>query len=175
MSRSSGLTDQIVALLPRLHRFALTLTRNRDESDDLVQATVERALRRLDSWKEDTRLDSWMFKIMQNLWIDQIRSRRSKGSEAPLSELDSVVGEEGEAQMDARSALRSTLQAIMRLPEEQRAVLLLIVVEDLSYREAADVLNIPIGTVMSRLSRARLGLETLLSSSGPGQTSMVRQ
>ena len=156
--KDGELTDRIVALLPRLRRFSLTLTRQEAEADDLVQATVERALTRLGSWKEDSRLDSWMFKIMQNLWIDQTRANRSRGVQAAAGELAALPGVDGRTIMDARMKLRTTLDAAMRLPEEQRAVLALIVVEGLSYAEAAEVLDVPVGTVMSRLSRARLAV-----------------
>jgi RNA polymerase sigma-70 factor (ECF subfamily) len=158
VSADGELTDRIVALLPRLRRFAMTLTRQASEADDLVQATLERALTRLGSWKEDSRLDSWMFKIMQNLWIDQTRSNRARGQHATEEELAATPGIDGRAIMDVRMKLRATLEATMRLPEEQRAVLALIVVEGLSYAEAAEVLDVPAGTVMSRLSRARLAL-----------------
>ncbi len=175
MSRPTDLTDRIIDLLPRLRRFALTLTRHQDDGDDLVQATVERALARLSGWKEDTRLDSWMFKIMQNLWIDQVRARRTRGAEALEEELYELASSDGRAVVDARLTLQATLKAVMQLPEDQRAVLLLVVVEGLSYKEAADVLGVPLGTVMSRLSRARLALETRVLGDGPQPVSMVRQ
>ena len=159
MTGPTELTDRIVALLPRLRRFALTLTRQPEDGDDLVQLTVERALTRLHRWNEGTRLDSWMFKIMQNLWIDELRSRRSRGQADPDFDMDLLAGSDGRAAMDARLGLRDTLAAVMALPEEQRSVMLLVVVEGLSYRDAAEVLEVPIGTVMSRLSRARLSLD----------------
>lgn len=169
------LTDRIVELLPRLRRFALTLSRHQDDADDLVQATVERALARLGSWKEDTRLDSWMFKIMQNLWIDQTRARRTRGSQAFDYDLEATPGGDGRAAMDSRLTLRATLEAAMALPEEQRSVLMLVVVEGLSYRDAADVLDVPVGTVMSRLSRARLALEgRVLGDGGPDRSEARR-
>jgi RNA polymerase sigma-70 factor, ECF subfamily len=155
----AGLTDRIVALLPRLRRFALTLTRRPEDGDDLVQLTVERALTRLHRWNEGTRLDSWLFKIMQNLWIDELRSRRGRGQADPDFNMDALAGSDGRETMDARLGLQDTLAAVMALPEEQRSVMLLVVVEGLSYRDAAEVLGAPIGTVMSRLSRARLTLE----------------
>jgi RNA polymerase sigma-70 factor (ECF subfamily) len=155
----ADLTDRIIALLPRLRRFALTLTRNPDDGDDLVQLSVERALSRLHRWNEGTRLDSWMFKIMQNLWIDELRSRRSRGQIEPDFDLDVLPGSDGREAMDARLTLQDTLAAVMALPEEQRAVMLLVVVEGFSYRDAAEVLEVPIGTVMSRISRARLTLD----------------
>ena len=175
MSGSNALADRIVDLLPRLRRFALTLTRHQDDGDDLVQATVERALARLSSWKEDTRLDSWMFKIMQNLWIDQTRARRTRGVQADDYDLASIAGADGRAVMDQRLTLRATLDATMALPEEQRSVLMLVVVEGLSYRDAADVLGVPVGTVMSRLSRARLALEGKVLDDGGAGLSEARR
>jgi len=156
---NTPLTDRIVALLPRLRRFALALARNREDGDDLVQATVERALTRFENWQEGTRLDSWMFKIMQNLWIDQTRAKRRWGEEATGDELDAAVGVDGRAVVESRLMLRETLTEVLALPEDQRAVLVLVVVEGFSYREAADMLSMPVGTVMSRLSRARQALD----------------
>ena len=159
MPGPTDLTDGIIALLPRLRRFALTLTRHPDDGDDLVQLSVERALSRLHRWNEGTRLDSWMFKIMQNLWIDEVRSRRSRGQIDPDFDVDVLAGSDGRAAMDARQTLQDTMAAVMALPEEQRAVMLLVVVEGNSYRDAAEILDVPIGTVMSRISRARVTLE----------------
>jgi RNA polymerase sigma-70 factor (ECF subfamily) len=168
----SDLTDQIVALLPRLRRFALTLTRHPEDGDDLVQMTVERALPRLDSWKEGSRLDSWLFKIMQNIWIDQLRSRRSRGRPANDVDLGALPGLDGRAALDSRLTLDDTLRAVMRLPDEQRSALLLVAVEGHSYREAAEVLQVPIGTIMSRIARARLGLEQQSGNVGPASEAL---
>ena len=159
MTGPTDLTDRLIALLPRLSRFALTLTRNPDDGDDLVQLTVERALSRLHHWNEGTRLDSWLFKIMQNLWIDELRSRRSRGQIDPDFDLSGLVGADGRDAMASRLALQDTMAALMALPEDQRAVMLLVAVEGFSYRDAAEVLDVPIGTIMSRISRARLELE----------------
>jgi RNA polymerase sigma-70 factor, ECF subfamily len=156
----SDLTDRIIALLPRLRRFALTLTRHDEDADDLLQSTLERALGRLSSWREGTRLDSWMFKIMQNLWIDQTRSRRTRGHQADDVDLSLLPGADGRQVMEDRLTVQSTLSAIMALPEDQRAVMLMVVVEGLSYKDAADVLDVPVGTVMSRLARARAAVES---------------
>jgi len=149
---------EMVALLPRLRAFALALTRSGEAADDLVQGACERALRGLDGYRAGTRLDSWLFRILHNLWIDGHRRRRP---EVPLDEPGleaALAGEDGRASLEARSTLAATRRAIALLPEEQRAVLVLVCVEDLSYRETAAVLGIPIGTVMSRLSRARQAL-----------------
>lgn len=143
-----------------MRRFALTLTRQDEDADDLVQATVERALSRLESWQSDTRLDSWLFKIMQNLWIDQVRSRRTgSGLEVDASAADFVPGSDGRHITGVRRELQATLAAVLTLPEDQRSVVALVLIEGLAYREAAEILEVPIGTIMSRLSRARAALE----------------
>lgn len=157
------MTGQIVALLPRLRRFALTLTRHEDDGDDLVQATVERALSKLDRWDGEGPLHSWLFKVMQNLWVDQIRSRRTRGNADPDFDLATLQGEDGRETVERRSQLAATLSAVMKLPDDQRAVVSLVLIEGISYRAAADILDTPIGTVMSRLARARSALEKALS------------
>lgn len=156
------LKAEIAALLPRLRRFARTLTNaQRDDADDLVQLAVEKALTRLSQWQPGTRVDSWMFRIMQNAWIDEIRSRQRR-SETALDEesLDALAPAEP-GRLAEQLALR---RAIASLGEEQRAVVGLVLVEGLSYAEAAEVLGWPIGTVTSRLSRAREQLQTLLDA-----------
>ena len=157
---------ELVALLPRLRRFALGLTADPAEADDLVQAACERALTRHHQWQEGTRLDSWMYRITQNLWIDRIRGRPADAGLEPEA-LEQLPGPDWQQGFDDRLQLEQVLSAIGRLPEPQRAVLMLVCVEDLSYREAAEVLELPIGTVMSRLSRARTALHALLGASTP--------
>ncbi len=142
----------MVALLPRLRRFAGSLAGAGSDADDLVQATCERALRALDTWMPGTRLDSWMFRIMHNLWIDTIRGRKPA---APLDGIPDIAGDDGRRTVEAGSELAAAGRIIAALPEAQRAVLVLTCVEELSYRDAAEVLGVPIGTVMSRLARAR--------------------
>lgn len=157
------LADDIVALLPRLRRFALTLTRHEDDADDLTQATVEKALLRAGSWRPDTRLDSWLFKIMQNHWIDQTRARASRGgTPVDLDMIPDPSGEDGRQVTEVRLQLRAALDAVLALPDDQRLVVGLVLIEGLPYRDAAEVLGIPVGTVMSRLSRARAALEKSL-------------
>jgi RNA polymerase sigma-70 factor (ECF subfamily) len=153
----SPIEDQLLVILPRLRRFAISLCKSRHVADDLVQSTCERALASADSFVPGTRFDAWMFRILRNLWIDTVRRQRTRGIEEVDSFAD-IVGSSGEDEMEARLMLRSVGQAILDLPDEQREVLVLTCVEDLSYREAADTLGIPIGTVMSRLSRARRAL-----------------
>jgi RNA polymerase sigma-70 factor (ECF subfamily) len=154
----ADIRHRMVAILPKLRAFAHSLARTTDGADDLVQATCEKALRAADSWMEGTRLDSWMFRIMQNQWIDQKRRTREQ---VPIEDGESaiqLVGDDGARTIEARMTLTKVRTQIEELPEEQRAVLVLVCVEDLSYREAAEVLDIPLGTVMSRLARARSAL-----------------
>lgn len=149
---------EIVALLPRLRRFALALCRSSSDADDLVQATCERAIANLDKWHVGTRLDSWMYRIARNLHYNGVRDtnlRRGKLQLVANSEARSLDGEKAAM---ASIELKRVMLAIDQLPEEQRAVLLLVVVEGHGYKETAEILEIPIGTVTSRLARAREAL-----------------
>jgi RNA polymerase sigma-70 factor (ECF subfamily) len=153
----------LVALLPRLRRFGAGLTGSLDAADDLVQTACERALRAPDRFAPGTRLDSWMFRIMQNIWIDQRRARGRRGTESGEPELlASLVGDDGRRVTEANMTLERVGAAMDALPEDQRAVLVAVCVEGLSYAETAELLEIPVGTVMSRLFRARRGLGAAL-------------
>lgn len=156
---TDDIRHEMGALVPRLRRFAWGLSGSRDDGDDLVQAACARALARLDQFQPGTRLDSWMFRIIQTLWLDEKRRQRVRGV-APdpdtLPELsDDGVG--ARAPQD-RLTLARVRAEVAALPPDQRAVLILVAVEGLSYREAAETLDVPVGTVMSRLSRARAKL-----------------
>jgi RNA polymerase sigma-70 factor (ECF subfamily) len=156
--------DEIVQLLPRLRRFARTIARNPHDADDLVQITIERALGRCAQLRPDSRLESWMFSIMRNAWIDEVRSRaRSERVFAPEEAGVNVAARQGAEQMEVL-AMQAALQ---RLPEEQRMAIGLVLVEGLSYREAAEVMQVPIGTLTSRLARGREALAALLEEPGP--------
>lgn len=146
---------QIVTMLPRLRRFALSLAGARDQADDLVQGTCERALRSIGQWTPGTRLDSWMYRIMRNLWIDEHRKVAPMRRTDDLELIVNHAGEDGRQTTEVRLTLSAVERAMVDLPEEYRSVLYLVCIEDLSYKEAAAVLDIPLGTVMSRLSRAR--------------------
>ncbi len=153
----------IVALLPRLRRFGYALTGSRDDGDDLVQAACERALSRLHQWQRGTRMDSWMFRIMQTTWIDRVRARKVRGDQVSADILDTVAGEDGRRVAESQITLRQVRGAIGRLPDDQRQVLALVSIDGLSYREAAVALDVPIGTVMSRLARGRRRLHDLVN------------
>ena len=158
MDQSSSFEDQLAGLLPRLRRFAHALSRNPTDADDLAQATIERALRSRDQWQPGTRLDSWCYRIMRNLWIDFARSRsRRTAREAPEEE-GFNVGEDRRDAMDAAVDVHRIMDAMARLPDEQREVVALILVEGFGYREVSEMLGLPIGTVSSRLVRGRTAL-----------------
>ena len=155
--------EQIVALLPRLRRFARNLARNPHDADDVVQIAVERALTRLDQWRSDARLDSWMFKIVRNAWIDELRSRGRRDKVFLAAEAGEHVGTDSMARETDLLAVQS---AMAGLPQEQREAVSLVLVEGLPYREAADVLDVPIGTLTSRLARGREALQAMLGTEG---------
>lgn len=166
-----GLTDlrqEIITMLPRLRRFCWALSRDSDRGDDLCQATVERALLRADQFVQGTRLDSWMYRIARNINIDNIRKTRTRGAETDIDDAISLVGEDGLRLVEGRSDLNRAQNAMAELPEDQRCLLAMVVFDGFSYREAADALEIPIGTVMSRIARARQAIQMQLVAEGNG-------
>lgn len=150
--------DRLIAFLPNLRRFALSLCRASDTADDLVQLACERAIANASSFEPGTRFDAWMFRILRNLWIDQLRRNKTAGPQEDIGVHEGRLAGDAGTAPEHRLLLGDVWEAIGRLAVEQREVLLLVCVEDVSYREAADILGIPIGTVMSRLARARSNL-----------------
>jgi RNA polymerase sigma-70 factor (ECF subfamily) len=162
---------EMVALLPRLRRFARGLTGVADQADDLVQSACERAIARIDQWTPGTRLDSWMFRIVQTIWLDEKRATRVRTGEGRIDAAEAAEPEltvDGVRRMETHLTYDAVRRAIARLPEDQRVVMMLVCVEGQTYKEAADTLGIPIGTVMSRLARARLGLNRELGEKDGG-------
>ena len=162
MSRTTPADEvraQLAALLPRLRRFARVIARNVADADDLVQVSVEKALVRAEQWRPGSKLDSWMFGIMKNAWIDEIRARRRRERVHAPEEAGFNVGDASAA---ARDIALSVQAAMARLPEDQRMAIALVLVEGLSYKDAAESLGIPIGTLTSRLARGREALQALL-------------
>ena len=160
---------EVISWLPQLRRYARALTGDRAWADDLVQDTAERALARWAAFRPNSNLRAWLLTILRHLYIDQLRGRREiavddesapwRNLEAPHGEVDGLV-------------LRDLQRALYCLPVEQREVMLLVCVEDMSYQEASVVLNVPAGTVMSRLSRAREHMRVLLGEEPePGRKS----
>jgi RNA polymerase sigma-70 factor, ECF subfamily len=153
------LRDELASLLSRLRRFGRALTRHREDADDLVQLAVERALNRADQWQPGTRLDSWLFRIMKNAWIDEVRSRHRRDALLLPEEAGEHVGVNT---MDAHADALAVEQAMARLNEDQRVAVALVLIEGLPYKEAAEVLDIPVGTLTSRIARAREALQAQL-------------
>ena len=133
----------------------MVLCRSPSLADDLVQGACERALANAGSFTPGTRFDAWAFRILRNHWIDHLRRSRTEGMSEDVTVQTHIVGDAGEEPILNKLLLAEVQQIIDAMPSEQREVLLLVCVEDLAYREAAEVLGVPIGTVMSRLARAR--------------------
>ncbi len=168
MESSGTFERELTELLPRLRRFAHALSRNGADADDLTQTTVERALRSREQWQPGTRLDSWLYRIMRNLWIDTSRARiRKEKNEAPEEEAQNV-GDDPHGAMEAAIELKRAMAAMERLPDEQREVVALILIEGFGYREVAEMLDLPIGTVSSRLVRGRTAMLEMLGGTRDG-------
>lgn len=148
----------LVALLPRLRRFARGLATQPADADDLCQAAIERALNARHQWQPGTRLDSWMFRIVRNLWIDEARSAQRRGPVARIDDAARQVADESHRGIEASVELSQVDRALARLPVEQREAIVLVLVEGLAYKEAAEVLDVPMGTLTSRLVRGREAL-----------------
>jgi RNA polymerase sigma-70 factor, ECF subfamily len=159
VTATQDIAEAIVALLPRLRRFARTLSRNQHDADDLVQSVMERAWRNVGQYKAGANLASWMFGIMKNAWIDDRRTRARRGEVAlpeDSGEYPAVLPG------DMQDEMWSVSEAMAKLPEDQRFAIALVLVEGMSYKEAAEVLEIPIGTLTSRLARGRMALAAAL-------------
>ncbi len=171
--RTDSLSDSLALLrsslpesLPRLRRFARALAHDVHDADDLVQLTLERALTRLGQWQPQGGQDmtkellSWIFAIMKNGWLDELRSRKRRAATFAPEEAGLDVGDtSSESHQDAMA-----IQAVMtRLPDEQRLAVALVLIEGLSYKEAAAVMDLPVGTLTSRLARGREALAAMLS------------
>ncbi len=151
--------DEIETCVPALRRYARALTRDVDRADDLVQDCLERAIRKRGLFHPTGPLQAWLFRILVNLWRNSLRSERRRGEHVAYDAL--VIEPSIPAPQHGRLALGEMNRALDKLPDDQRETLLLVVLEGVSYEEAAAILGIPIGTVMSRLSRARATLRAL--------------
>ena len=159
----------LIEQIPGLRRYARALTGNAWAADDLVQDTLERALTKLDLWRPDSDLRAWLFTLMHNLFVNQLRTRRPQ--DTALDEAPEIPVSGG--QMEALAA-RDIHAALARLPEEQREAILLVGLEQFSYAEAAQVLGVPVGTVMSRLARARERMRQMLAGEPAVQLKVVK-
>ena len=147
---------EMVTLVPRLRRFAYALAGSKEEGDDLVQAACVKALSRLDQYQPGSRLDSWMFRIIQTTRLDRLRTTARRDTQTDTEVLERVSDGGSSARLaEDRLTLARVRSEMAALPEDQRTVLALVAIEGCSYKDAAEVLDIPVGTVMSRLARAR--------------------
>ena len=158
VGRLQSFERELLTLLPRLRRFARALTRDAADADDLCQTALERALKARDQWQEGTRLDAWMYRIIRNSWIDEARARTRRAQTFVPEEAGAGVGAAAHEDIERQVELRQVDRAMAELPSEQREVIALVLVEGLAYREAAEILGIPIGTLTSRLTRGRQAL-----------------
>jgi RNA polymerase sigma-70 factor (ECF subfamily) len=158
--------QQLIAFLPNMRRFALSLCRNGATADDLVQLACERALAAAASFQPGTRFDAWIFRIIRNLWIDQVRRDKTAGPQDDIADHHESLAAPAAGSAEVKLELADTWRAIETLPADQREVLVLVCIEELSYRDAAEALEVPIGTVMSRLARARINLAKAVGISG---------
>jgi RNA polymerase sigma-70 factor, ECF subfamily len=158
-SVAEEISEGIVGLLPRLRRFARSLSRNQHDADDLVQLVVERALRNQAQFRAGANIAGWLFGIMKNAWIDD---RRARGRRAEVALPEDTGEHPAVAPEDGNANLWAVSEALNQLPEEQRLAVALVLVEGMSYKEAAAVLEVPIGTLTSRLARGRTALAAAL-------------
>ena len=161
---AAGIHDPVIegiaAELPRLWRYGLVLSGNRDTAEDLVQATCVRALERSHQFQPGTRLDRWLVSILHSIWLNEVRSRKVRQGQG-LVDADVVLVFDGMKDTETNILAAQVLREVQGLPEVQRETVYLVYVEGLTYREAADALAVPIGTVMSRLAAARAKLAGL--------------
>jgi RNA polymerase sigma-70 factor, ECF subfamily len=165
IQEEKALRLQIVALIPRLRRFALGLTRNGPEADDVVQMALERAISKIHQFQPGTRLDAWLFRIVRTTWLDDRRRMARRPAESNEEAVNGFAGD-SLPQTDTLDLRADLARALGTLTEDQRAVVLLVLVEGQSYEEAGEILGVPTGTIMSRLSRARTALMQALSQQG---------
>ena len=157
----------MIAAIPRLRRFAVSITGNAHLGEDLAQIALEKALSNIDHWRPGTNMDSWLLRIAYNAWIDDVRAQKRRGPQVGLdSSAEQLLGEDGRDIVYARLELEAARAAMADLPIEFRSVLSLVAIEGMTYQEVAQTLKIPIGTVMSRLSRARKSLLEALNHAG---------
>ena len=164
---------QVEPLIPALRRYARALMRDRAAADDLVQDCLERAVSRWHQ-RRDGSVRAWLFTILHNLAVTQFRQATARGRHMPIDDAADEQELVSAAAQEQRLIYQDVLGKLAKLPEEQRAVLLLVAVEDLSYADAATVLNVPVGTVMSRLSRARERLQQEMDGVAPGNVVALR-
>jgi len=159
---NDNIRAEMIKLLPRLQRFGYALTGSMDQGNDLVQETCARALDRIEQWQPGTRLDSWMFRIAHNLWRDTCRAKKVRGEVVDITDMYELSDVDGRDVVENRQTLSVVMEGIEGLPEDQKVLIALVCIDGLSYKETAKIVDVPIGTVMSRLARARKALRDLV-------------
>lgn len=161
MNATNEMRQRLCELLPRLRRFARGLTGDAHDADDVVQTALERALARAAQFREELGmpLEAWVFGIVRNAWLDEVRARQRRGAVMAPEEAGEHVGA---SPFDGQNTTLSVEAAMARLPQEQREAVMLVLVEGLAYKEAAAALDVPIGTLTSRLARGREALQKML-------------
>ncbi|MET0108650.1 MAG: sigma-70 family RNA polymerase sigma factor [Candidatus Thiodiazotropha sp.] len=162
----------LIENIPHLRRYARSLTRDRHQSEDLVQDCLDRALSRMSQWQSDTNLRAWLFTIMHNLHVSGLRGRRHSSNWESLDQ--SETADQRQSGQESMIQMRDLEHALYRLSDEQREILMLVCVEGMRYEEVAQVLNIPTGTVMSRLHRAREALRQILKDEEPAKLRRIK-
>ncbi|HET9354456.1 MAG TPA: sigma-70 family RNA polymerase sigma factor [Sphingomicrobium sp.] len=166
MPSSRSFDSELAAVWPRLRRFAHALARNPADADDLAQMAAEKAFKSFDQFQSGTRFDSWLFRICRTSWIDTVRARSRRAAHEAPEALADAIGFDPVPGTEAAIDLAKVQAAMQRLPEEQREVVALILIEGFGYRETAEILGQPVGTVSSRLARGRQALLTMLGEGG---------
>ena len=166
MTSPSSFDSELAAVWRRLRRFAYALSRDAADADDLAQMAAEKAFKSFDQFQAGTRFDSWIFRICRTVWIDTIRSRGRRAAHEAPPEAAELIGHDPTSSTEASIDLGKAMAAMQRLPEEQREVVALILIDGFGYRETAEILDQPIGTVSSRLARGREALLTMLGEGG---------
>ncbi len=165
--RETFLKEQMVILLPRLRRFARSLTGDIESADDLVQMACERSLSRLGQYRDGTRFDSWLYQVVYTQWIDHLRRRKRRSEKVKSLKYLQKLSGEGHASPRQLHSFMDVQDALKHLPDKNRVAIILVAVEGYTYAEAASVLGLPVGTVASRVARAREMLGIQLRENNP--------
>ena len=171
--KKDNFSKQISTLIPRLRRYAIVLTTIKEDAEDLLQATLERAINKQHQWQENTHLDRWSFTIMSSIWKNEIRSRSTRQGNGITDNVQTLIDNHSIKSMEETLLRNQVFKEVMNLSVNHRKVVLLVYVEGLKYQEAADILAISPGTLMSRLARARIALAKKLSGTDKEQISNV--
>jgi RNA polymerase sigma-70 factor (ECF subfamily) len=163
--KATHVRQQLAGQLARLWRYGLVLSSRRDVAEDLVQATCLRALERAEQFQPGTRIDHWLLSILHSIWMNEVRARRIRMGQG-FVDAETALVTDGVATAEGQVFANEMIARVQALPEAQRATVFLAYIEEMTYRETADLLGIPIGTVMSRLSAARTTLAAMVGAGG---------